>query len=61
MKYRNFSMCSFGDMSVVGPRPHMIIHNRKFSEIMDQYHVRTFAKLGLLGSRKRMISRRSQR
>ena len=26
----------FGDMSVVGPRPHMIIHNRRFSEIMDQ-------------------------
>ena len=39
----------FGDMSVVGPRPHMIIHNRKFSEIMDQYHVRTFAKPGITG------------
>ena len=39
----------FGDMSVVGPRPHMIIHNRKFSEIMDKYHVRTFAKPGITG------------
>jgi exopolysaccharide biosynthesis polyprenyl glycosylphosphotransferase len=39
----------FGDMSVVGPRPHMIIHNRRFSEIMDQYHVRTFAKPGITG------------
>ncbi len=39
----------FGAMSVVGPRPHMIIHNRKFSEIMDQYHVRTFAKPGITG------------
>ena len=39
----------FGDMSVVGPRPHMIIHNRKFSEVMEAYHVRTFAKPGITG------------
>jgi exopolysaccharide biosynthesis polyprenyl glycosylphosphotransferase len=39
----------FGDMSVVGPRPHMIIHNRRFSEIMEKYHVRTFAKPGITG------------
>ena len=39
----------FGDMSVVGPRPHMIIHNRRFSDIMDKYHVRTFAKPGITG------------
>jgi exopolysaccharide biosynthesis polyprenyl glycosylphosphotransferase len=39
----------FGDMSLVGPRPHMIIHNRRFSEIMDKYHVRTFAKPGITG------------
>ena len=38
-----------GAMSLVGPRPHMIIHNRRFSEIMDQYHVRTFAKPGITG------------
>lgn len=39
----------FGDMSVVGPRPHMIIHNRRFSEVMEAYHVRTFAKPGITG------------
>jgi putative colanic acid biosynthesis UDP-glucose lipid carrier transferase len=39
----------FGDMSVVGPQPHPVIHNRRFSEIMDQYHVRTFAKPGITG------------
>ena len=39
----------FGDMSVVGPQPYTVIHNRKFSEIMDQYHVRTFAKPGITG------------
>jgi exopolysaccharide biosynthesis polyprenyl glycosylphosphotransferase len=38
-----------GHMSVVGPRPHMIIHNRRFSEIMEAYHVRTFAKPGITG------------
>jgi lipopolysaccharide/colanic/teichoic acid biosynthesis glycosyltransferase len=27
----------------------MIIHNRRFGEIMDQYHVRTFAKPGITG------------
>ena len=39
----------FGHMSVVGPRPHMIIHNRRFSEVMRKYHVRTFAKPGITG------------
>ncbi len=39
----------FGDMSVVGPRPHMIIHNRRFSVVMREYHVRTFAKPGITG------------
>ena len=39
----------FGHMSVVGPRPHMIIHNRRFSEVMREYHVRTFAKPGITG------------
>ena len=38
-----------GHMSVVGPRPHMIIHNRRFSEVMQAYHVRTFAKPGITG------------
>ena len=38
-----------GHMSVVGPRPHMIIHNRRFSAVMREYHVRTFAKPGITG------------
>ncbi len=36
-------------MSVVGPQPNTPIQNRRFSEIMDQYHVRTFAKPGITG------------
>jgi lipopolysaccharide/colanic/teichoic acid biosynthesis glycosyltransferase len=39
----------FGDMSVVGPQPYTIVQNRRFSEVMDQYHVRTFAKPGITG------------
>jgi exopolysaccharide biosynthesis polyprenyl glycosylphosphotransferase len=38
-----------GHMSVVGPRPHMIIHNRRFNKVMEKYRVRTFAKPGITG------------
>jgi exopolysaccharide biosynthesis polyprenyl glycosylphosphotransferase len=39
-----------GEMSVVGPRPHMIVHNRKFTEIMTSYQVRSFVKPGITGA-----------
>ena len=38
-----------GEMSVVGPRPHMIVHNRRFQEIMASYRVRAFIKPGITG------------
>jgi exopolysaccharide biosynthesis polyprenyl glycosylphosphotransferase len=38
-----------GEMSVVGPRPHMIVHNRRFEEIMAFYRVRAFIKPGITG------------
>ena len=38
-----------GEMSVVGPRPHMIVHNRKFTEIMTSYQIRSFVKPGITG------------
>jgi exopolysaccharide biosynthesis polyprenyl glycosylphosphotransferase len=38
-----------GDMSVVGPRPHMVIHNRRFCQAMASYHVRAFVKPGITG------------
>ena len=38
-----------GDMSVTGPRPHMIEHNAQFAQQMSNYHIRTFVKPGITG------------
>ncbi|HJT80192.1 MAG TPA: exopolysaccharide biosynthesis polyprenyl glycosylphosphotransferase [Chthoniobacterales bacterium] len=38
-----------GEMSIVGPRPHLIEHNQQFSQLMENYHVRTFVKPGITG------------
>ena len=38
-----------GEMSIVGPRPHLIEHNNQFSQLMANYHVRAFVKPGITG------------
>ncbi len=38
-----------GEMSVVGPRPHMIKHTNDYSKSVDQYMVRQFLKPGITG------------
>ena len=38
-----------GDMSVVGPRPHMVKHTDDYKSIIDKYMVRHFIKPGITG------------
>ena len=38
-----------GDMSIVGPRPHMLKHNEEYSHLIDRYMVRHFVKPGITG------------
>jgi Undecaprenyl-phosphate glucose phosphotransferase len=38
-----------GNMSVVGPRPHMLSHTEQYKEIVSQYMVRQFLKPGITG------------
>jgi undecaprenyl-phosphate galactose phosphotransferase/putative colanic acid biosynthesis UDP-glucose lipid carrier transferase len=39
----------WGNMSVVGPRPHMLKHTEQYSELIHNYLVRHFAKPGITG------------
>ncbi|MBC7536668.1 MAG: undecaprenyl-phosphate glucose phosphotransferase [Ferruginibacter sp.] len=38
-----------GEMSLVGPRPHMVKHTTDYSKIVDQYMIRHFLKPGITG------------
>lgn len=38
-----------GDMSVVGPRPHMLKHTEEYSKLIDKYMVRHLVKPGVTG------------
>ncbi len=38
-----------GDMSVVGPRPHMLKHTEDYSRLLDEYMIRHFVKPGVTG------------
>ncbi len=38
-----------GDMSVVGPRPHMLRHTEDYSRILNEYMIRHFVKPGVTG------------
>ncbi len=38
-----------GDMSIVGPRPHMLYHTEMYSQVVSKYMVRHFSKPGITG------------
>lgn len=38
-----------GDMSVVGPRPHMVYHTEHYRKLIDKYMVRHFSRPGITG------------
>ena len=39
----------WGNMSVIGPRPHMLKHTEQYSELINNYLVRHYAKPGITG------------
>ena len=38
-----------GNMSIVGPRPHMLAHTEQYEKLIDRYMVRHFVKPGITG------------
>ena len=38
-----------GDMSLIGPRPHMLMHTKEFTKLYDKYLIRHWVKPGLTG------------
>ncbi len=38
-----------GDMSIVGPRPHMLTHTEQYDRLIDKYMIRHFVKPGITG------------
>ena len=39
----------WGNMSVVGPRPHMLKHTKEYSALIDTYMTRHYVKPGITG------------
>ena len=48
-EFPQFFNVIMGDMSVVGPRPHMLYHTELYSQIIDKYMVRHLVKPGITG------------
>jgi exopolysaccharide biosynthesis polyprenyl glycosylphosphotransferase len=48
-EFPQFINVVLGDMSVVGPRPHMLQHDELFTKVMKNYMVRRFVHPGITG------------
>jgi putative colanic acid biosynthesis UDP-glucose lipid carrier transferase len=48
-EFPQFINVFIGEMSLVGPRPHMVKHTDDYSQIVDQYMIRHFLKPGITG------------
>ncbi|HXC01280.1 MAG TPA: exopolysaccharide biosynthesis polyprenyl glycosylphosphotransferase [Opitutaceae bacterium] len=48
-EFPQFLNVLMGDMSVSGPRPHLLEHDEQFSKIVNSYYTRHFVKPGITG------------
>jgi putative colanic acid biosynthesis UDP-glucose lipid carrier transferase len=48
-EFPQFINVLMGDMSVVGPRPHMLKHTEQYSMLIDKYMIRHLVKPGITG------------
>ncbi|SFQ72044.1 undecaprenyl-phosphate glucose phosphotransferase [Hymenobacter arizonensis] len=48
-EFPQFLNVLFGQMSIVGPRPHMLKHTIEYASMEDQYMIRQFLKPGITG------------
>ena len=49
-EFPQFINVFMGDMSIVGPRPHMLAHTEEYSAMIDKYMVRQLVKPGITGA-----------
>jgi Undecaprenyl-phosphate glucose phosphotransferase len=49
-EFPQFMNVFMGNMSIVGPRPHMLVHTEEYSTLINKYMVRQLVKPGITGA-----------